>query len=179
MGHAIKNVATVAVTLALGSVLVACGGGQSGSNSTQGSGGGTGSSASVVGEWVAPCEDNRSQNLSQQASFTLFQTAASELGTVFYVADYAELGCKGVPIARPAISSTLILQPEGGAVVTVKDVGVTPRKVKIDHPNSTTLGLIALQDAQHLGYLESAPSMDPSYPPPGSSLSVYTRVVTP
>ncbi len=183
MGDAFKKVAKVAVTLALGSVLVACGGGQSGSDSEDGSGGGTGITASVEGVWRGPCDNDSAGNKSYQTSLTLSQTGSSQLDGSFNPRAYVGSGCTGSPTSLPGSVSTLTLQPTSGQVLTVQAVGVTPQKVKVVDSSGTYWAWIALKDAQTLGYLEGGQSAAEAYPtladPTGSNLQVWTRVVTP
>lgn len=182
MGYAIKKVAKVAVTLALGSVLVACGGGQSESDSAQGSGGGTGITASVEGEWLSPCDYDPVGDKSYLTSLRLFQTFSSQLNGSFNTLSYGGSGCTGSPTSLPGRVAVLTLQETNGLVLTVQAVGVTPQKVKVVDSGVTYWAWIALKDAQTLGYLEGGRS-DTTYPnladTSGSNLQVWTRVVTP
>ena len=182
MGYAIKKVAKVAVTLALGSVLVACGGGQSESDSAQGSGGGTAITASVEGVWRAPCSYDSDSNKSYQTSLTLSQTGSSQLDGSFNTLSYAGSGCTGTPTTLQPRVAALTLQETNGLVLTVQAVGVTPQKVRVVDSGGTSLAWIALKDAQTLGYLEGRRS-DTAYPTladaSGSDLEVWTRVGTP
>ncbi len=183
MGYAIKKVAKVAVTLALGSVLVACGGGQSESDSAQGSGGGTGITASVEGEWLSPCDYDPVGNKNYQTSLRLSQTFSSQLNGSFNTLSYVGSGCTGSPTPVEYRVAVLTLQQTNGLVLTVQAVGVTPQKVKVVDSGVTYWAWIALKDAQTLGYLEGAQSATERYPTladdTGSNLQVWTRVVTP
>ncbi len=182
MGYAIKKVAKVAVTLVLGSVLVACGGGQSESDSAQGSGGGTGITASVEGVWRAPCSYDSNGDKSYQTSLTLSQTGPSQLDGSFNTLSYAGSGCTGTPTPLQGHVAALTLQETNGLVLTVQAVGVTPQKVRVVDSGWNYLAWIALKDAQTLGYLESKRSAT-AYPllddATGSNLGVWTRVGTP
>lgn len=183
MGYAIKKVAKVAVTLALGSVLVACGGGQSESDSADGSGGWTGTTAPVAGEWVSSCGGLSGGSQSYKTTITLSQTGLSELRAQFIRAVYTDSSCGVSPNVRDLGSATLTLQETNGQVLTVQALGATPQKVKSVDSSGTHWAWIALKDAQTLGYLESAQSATEAYPPladaTGSNLQVWTRVVTP
>jgi hypothetical protein len=173
----------VAVTLALGSVLVACGGGQSGSDSADGSGGWTGTTAPVAGEWLGSCGGLPGGSQSSKTTVTLSQTGLSELRAQFSQSVYTGLSCGGSPTVRDLGSATLTLQETDGQVLTVQALGATPQKVKSVDSSGTYWAWIALKDAQTLGYLEGAQSATEAYPPladaTGSNLIVYTRVVTP
>ena len=184
MGCAIKKVAKVAVTLALGSVLVACGGGQSGSDSADGSGGWTGTTAPVAGEWVGSCGGLPGGSQSYKTTVTLSQSGLSELRAQFSRSIYTGSSCGDSPSTVQDLgSATLTLQETDGQVLTLQALGATPQKVKSVDSSGTYWAWIALKDAQTLGYLESAQSAKEAYPTladaTGSNLNVYTRVVTP
>ncbi len=179
MGDAFKKVAKVAVTLALGSVLVACGGGQSGSDSEDGTGGGTGITASIEGTWSL-CEGGGGQSL--KTVLTLSKTGSSQLDLIKIERLYTGLTCEGAPQLGSEAQSVSVLTLQGVGV-DVEAVGITPQQFKSVDGTDISWGYIALKDAQTLGYIVSAPSTSttPSYPTltgAGTNLTVYTRVVT-
>ena len=183
MGYAIKKVAKVAVTLALGSVLVACGGGQSGSDSADGSGGWTGTTAPVAGEWLGSCGGLSGGSQSYKTTVTLSQSGLSELRAQISGSVYTGSSCGGSPSTVQDLgSATLTLQETDGQVLTLQALGATPQKVKSVDSSGTYWAWIALKNAQTLGYLEGELSAT-EYPKladaMGSNLDVYTRVATP
>ncbi len=136
MGYAIKNAATVAVTLALGSVLVACGGGGASQTEThQEPPGGILNTLSIEGEWFR-CV--RTSVGSQKISFSLSKTGPSELEQIGYDTEYSGPECQAADAGKQtAMRGKLTLQ--GG--VLVEDVGTSAAVgFRFEGPTPTELG---------------------------------------
>lgn len=178
MEQGIKKVAAAVVAWGLASVLVACGGGQAESNSSQVTPSGSGNAPTIAGDWTR-CEDHEAQDgtrSSTKDSFTLIQTSSTELMSIGNSREYTGWSCTGNPIRETPFRNTITLQE--GPMEGVRD---TPQRMKKVEASVTSWGWIALKDDNHLGILTGAPSQTEAYPVNHSlnDLILYTRLGTP